>query len=68
MTDKQIIAQVLTKANIKYTINKHALLTENFKNKQNTLFVFDEQGNLKDIYNGKDGHKIELLKTDLSVS
>ena len=68
MTDKQIIAQVLTKANIKYTINKHALLTENFKNKQNTLFVFDEQGNLRDIYNGKDGHKIELLKTDLSVS
>ena len=68
MTDKQIIAQVLTKANIKYTINKHALLTENFKNKQNTLFVFDEQGNLKDIYNGKDGHKIELLKTDLSIS
>ena len=68
MTDKQIIAQVLTKANIKYTINKHALLTENFKNKQNTLFVFDELGNLKDIYNGKDGHKIELLKTDLSVS
>ena len=68
MTDKQIIAQVLTKANIKYTINKHALLTENFQNKQNTLFVFDEQGNLKDIYNGKDGHKIELLKTDLSVS
>ena len=68
MTDKQIIAQVLTKANIKYTINKHALLTENFNNKQNTLFVFDEQGNLKDIYNGKDGHKIELLKTDLSVS
>ena len=68
MTDKQIIAQVLTKANIKYTINKHALLTENFKNKQNTLFVFDEQGNLKDIYNSKDGHKIELLKTDLSVS
>ena len=68
MTDKQIIAQVLTKANIKYSTNKHAILSENYSNKQNTLFVFDEQGNLKEIYNGKDGHKVELLKREVSIS
>ena len=68
MTDKQIIAQVLTKANIKYSTNKHAILAENYSNNQNTLFVFDEQGNLKEIYNGKDGHKVELLKREVSIS
>ena len=68
MTDKQIIAQVLTKANIKYSINKHALLSENYNNKQNTLFIFDEQGNLKEIYNGKDNYRVKLLEKELSIS
>ena len=68
MTDKQLIAQILTKADIKYSTNTHAILSENNSSRQNTLFVFDEKGNLKEIYNGKDSHRIELLKTEISIS
>ena len=68
MTDKQLIAQILTKANIKYSNNKFVILSENFNNKQNTLFIFDESGNLKEIYNGKDNYRIELLKKEIMLS
>ena len=68
MTDKQLIAQILTKANIKYSNNKFAILSENFNNKQNTLFIFDESENLKEIYNGKDNYRIELLKKEIMLS
>jgi len=68
MTDKQLIAQILTKANIKHSNNKFAILSENFNNKQNTLFIFDESENLKEIYNGKDNYRIELLKKEIMLS
>jgi len=61
MTDKQLIKQLLIKANIEFTTNKFAILIRN----NNIIFLFDEKENLYEILDKQEKTNRVLINQEI---